>query len=228
MAGLRNLPPGGAGNRRHGPDPGLYNRGMPAARATVSVSSPRRRRLPFAALLPPAVFFLAACGRAAPPAAANPLEATGIVRTTDAAATATELPPEPAGTVTPTAPDEPAPPGPNAADACENDLTFLSDLTFPDKTFVLPGQALEKSWKVRNSGTCDWGPGFRLRWQDGAQLAALKEIALYPAVAGSEAVIQVPLTVPLPIGEYVSNWRAVSPAGAAFGDVLYVDILVMK
>jgi hypothetical protein len=136
----------------------------------------------------------------------------GIESTVTATAAASE-----SGTATPES---------TSSDACTDNLTFLGDLTFPDKSFVLPGQALEKRWRVRNSGSCDWGPGYRLRWLDGTALSALKETALYPAAAGSEAVILLALTAPLAPGEYVSDWRAVSPPGAAFGDTLYIDILV--
>ena len=110
--------------------------------------------------------------------------------------------------------------------SCTNGLTFIGDLTFPDRTKVLPGQPLEKSWKVRNSGQCDWGPEYRFRWTGGTHLASQDEFALYPAAAGGEATIAIPMIAPTVPREYTSDWRAVSPLGVPFGDSLYIDIIV--
>jgi hypothetical protein len=93
-------------------------------------------------------------------------------------------------------------------------------------SYQLPGQRLEKNWKVRNSGQCDWGPEYRFQWTGGTQLAAQDEFALYPAAAGSEAAIVIPMIAPTAPGEYISDWRAFSPLGVAFGDSLYIDIIV--
>ncbi len=110
--------------------------------------------------------------------------------------------------------------------SCSDNLVFMGDLTYPDRAPVLPGQILEKKWKVRNGGTCDWGPDYRFRWVDGAELSARRELALFPAAAGSEAVISIMLTAPLAPGECISSFRAFSPLGAAFGDTLYIDVVV--
>lgn len=110
--------------------------------------------------------------------------------------------------------------------ACTDNLTFLGDVSYPDRTKVAAGQPLEKRWKVRNSGQCDWGPEYRFRWTGGTKFAAQDEFALFPAAAGSEAVIVIPMTAPNAAGEYTSDWRAVSPLGLPFGDPLYIDIIV--
>jgi hypothetical protein len=153
------------------------------------------------------------------PAAASP----AATRETDAApATAPTEPPfefPEAENDSPTATQAPF-------ETCTDDLTFLGDLTYPDRTPVLAGQPLEKRWKVRNSGQCDWGPEYRFRWIGGTALSTQQEFALYPAVAGSEAVLSVLMTAPFAPGEYVSDWRAFSPLGVPFGDTLYIDVVV--
>jgi hypothetical protein len=113
-----------------------------------------------------------------------------------------------------------------ALGSCSDNLIFMGDLTYPDRAVVLAGQALEKKWKVRNSGHCDWGPQYRFRWVGGAELSARKEYALFPAATGSEAVVSILLTAPLAPGEYISSFRAFSPLGIAFGDTLYIDVVV--
>ncbi|MGB7539385.1 MAG: NBR1-Ig-like domain-containing protein [Anaerolineales bacterium] len=117
---------------------------------------------------------------------------------------------------------------PPAFGSCSDSLIFMGDLSFPDRSPVLRGQALEKKWKVRNGGLCDWGPEYRFRWVGGAVLSERKEFALYPAAAGSEAVVSIALTAPLAAGEYISSFRAFSPLGIAFGDTLYIDVVVAK
>ena len=102
----------------------------------------------------------------------------------------------------------------------------MGDLTFPDRASVLPGQILEKKWKVRNGGSCDWGPEYRFRWVGGVELSTRREFALFPAAAGSEAVVSITLSAPLAPGEYISSFRAFSPLGVAFGDTLYIDVVV--
>jgi hypothetical protein len=126
-------------------------------------------------------------------------------------------------------PDLPAPetvlPAANAS-SCTDGLAYMGDLTYPDKVKVLAGQPMEKRWKVRNDGSCDWGPDYRFRWISGTLPTTQVEQALYPAAAGSEAVIAVRLTAPAAAGEYISWWQAVSPSGVPFGDMLSVDLIV--
>jgi hypothetical protein len=111
---------------------------------------------------------------------------------------------------------------------CIDGLAFMGDLTYPDRAKVAPGQPLEKRWKVRNNGQCDWGPEYRFRWMGGTKLASQDEFALYPAAAGNEAVIVIPMVAPAVAGEYTSDWRAFSPLGVPFGDALYIDIIVVE
>ena len=38
---------------------------------------------------------------------------------------------------------------------CVDRFEFLSDVTFPDGTMTLPNTRFDKTWYIRNSGTCD-------------------------------------------------------------------------
>jgi hypothetical protein len=117
-------------------------------------------------------------------------------------------------------------PRPAAPAACLDGATFLEDLTVPDGTVVLPGEALDKRWSVRNSGTCDWGPDYRLVRVGTSDIEGPAEIALFPAEAGSTAVWQVALVAPNAPGEYLGRWQARGPDGATFGDEVFVLIVV--
>jgi next-to-BRCA1 protein 1 len=154
-------------------------------------------------------------------------------RTATAVISAT--PPAAAGTPTGTPTGRPGPvrrtatPGP----ACTNDAEFLADLTVPDGAQFLPGQTFTKKWSVRNTGTCDWGPSYRLVFVSGEALTAAPgvpgrtELALYPARAGALAVWEVSMRAPDAPGEYVGRWQARDPQGALFGGVVFIKIEVV-
>lgn len=109
---------------------------------------------------------------------------------------------------------------------CFNDLRFVEDLTIADNTATTFGLTLDKQWLVENSGTCHWNSEYRLRNIAGAALGAPAEIALYPARAGTQAAIQILFTTPFAEGFYESGWQAIAPDGAAFGDLIYMRIVV--
>ena len=110
--------------------------------------------------------------------------------------------------------------------SCTNGLTYLEDLTIPDGTVVDPGATLDKRWRVRNSGTCNWDERYHLRLVDGDPLGVEKEVPLYPARAGAEAIIRIVFTAPQKPGAYVSTWQAVDPQGNFFGDPIFIQIRV--
>jgi hypothetical protein len=85
---------------------------------------------------------------------------------------------------------------------------------------------MDKQWLVDNSGTCNWNSDYRLKYIGGASLGAPEEIALYPARAGTQATIKILFTAPFTEGVYESAWQATDPGGAAFGDPIYIRIVV--
>jgi hypothetical protein len=108
-----------------------------------------------------------------------------------------------------------------------DDALYLEDLTVPDGTTVAPGEQVDKRWSMRNTGTCDWGPGYRLSPLGTNALAEEGEVALYPARAGAEAIWRVTFAAPREEGEYLGQWQAVSPQGEAFGEAVFALIEVV-
>jgi hypothetical protein len=113
-----------------------------------------------------------------------------------------------------------------SAENCVSNLTFITDLTVPDGTYITYGAAVDKQWLVQNSGTCNWDGNYRLRNVGGATLGAPAELMLYPAKSGSEATLQITFTAPFTDGEYESAWQAFDSFGLAFGDPFYMRIIV--
>ncbi|MBA4421191.1 MAG: hypothetical protein C0391_08580 [Anaerolinea sp.] len=148
----------------------------------------------------------------------------GCLRTTEDTPTSGYLPP----TVVPPPTSTPAPPTPQPVrqDGCTDVLSFIDDITILDGSVVKPGAELDKRWQVRNNGTCDWTEAYTLRLTSGDPLGSEKSQALYPARSGSAAVIQLLLTAPELPGNYRSSWQAYNAKGDAFGDPVYIDIVV--
>jgi len=109
---------------------------------------------------------------------------------------------------------------------CEDQLTFITDLTIPDGTIVSPDSTLDKRWEVENSGSCNWNGNYRIRLIAGPDLSAQKEQALYPARNGTRAVIRLVFKAPLEPGSYRSAWQAYNPRGEPFGDPFFIDFQV--
>lgn len=89
-----------------------------------------------------------------------------------------------------------------------------------------PGQAFVKTWRIRNSGTCDWGPGFVLAFTGGEQMGGPYQVSVLATAAGSTADVSVNLIAPSTPGTYRGNWRMKSDTGLQFGSRVYVQIVV--
>ena len=103
----------------------------------------------------------------------------------------------------------------------------MSDLTIPDNTSIAYGSTIDKQWMVENSGSCHWSSEYRLKHIGGAGLDAPEEIALYPARAGTQAIIQIRFVTPFTDGEYESAWQAFDADGLAFGDPIFIRIIAI-
>jgi len=109
---------------------------------------------------------------------------------------------------------------------CTNGLTYEADLTIPDGTNVAPGQIVDKQWRVRNSGTCNWDQRYRLKLISGDPMGANPLLPLYPARGGTEATVEIHFTAPQAPGLYECHWQAVDPDGQPFGHGFYMQISV--
>jgi len=160
-----------------------------------------------------AVYLAACAGPQRPiPQTAAPFVPPTAAPTTPAAA---PTPTSPAGTSTAPEPTD-----------CTNDLRFVADETIPDGTVVPPRATLIKAWRVRNAGTCPWGPGYTLRFVAGERMDADEEQVLFPAPPGHEVLIKVHFRAPQEPGVYQSTWQAFDPQGQPFGDPVFLIIEV--
>jgi hypothetical protein len=131
-----------------------------------------------------------------------------------------------AGTTPTPIPATDVPVTPTATLPCTNDLGYLQDLSVPDGTIVSAGSIIDKQWLVQNSGTCDWDDTYRLKLVGGDTMNAASEQTLFPARAGSQATLRILFTAPFTPGTYQSAWQAFDKDGNAFGDPIFMEVIV--
>jgi uncharacterized protein YkwD len=169
---------------------------------------------------------LSACGggqaeveTAAVTATEGPVATTLISITEPPAITDTSAPPAPelSATVTSSTPFSASPtvgtlqPA-NAAD-CTNSASFVADVTIPDNTNVAGGTTFTKTWRVSNTGTCTWGPDYKLTHYSDQRLGAPASVPLPITSPGQTADIAVDLVAPNDNGNYRGNFVIKNPAG---------------
>ncbi|MCP4142252.1 MAG: hypothetical protein GY755_18595, partial [Chloroflexi bacterium] len=107
-----------------------------------------------------------------------------------------------------------------------DDAIFVSDISVPDKTEMVPGQDFEKTWLIKNTGTCTWGEGYHLVFGYDSEMNG--QARPLPAIISPDetAEVTVVFKAPLETGEYKSYWRMANTKGANFGEFFYVFIVV--
>lgn len=103
---------------------------------------------------------------------------------------------------------------------------FISDISLPDGTVVSPAQSLNKTWRVKNTGSSTWGSDYKLVFIEGDQMGGPVSIDVPNTAPGQEVDLSVPLTAPSEAKDYVGRWRLRNPQGTYFGDVLWVKVRV--
>jgi hypothetical protein len=149
-------------------------------------------------------------------------------------ASPTDLPfqedPGDAGDGTPAAASPSPSPSPTPEDVEEDGCTlraaFVEDVTIPDDTEIEPGAEFVKTWRIRNTSTCDWETGTQLIPIQGDDLGGPEAVAVPPTPVDGEVELSVTLTAPENPGTYRSNWQLRTPDGNRFGGVFYAQIVV--
>lgn len=108
---------------------------------------------------------------------------------------------------------------------CTNAATFVSE-TIPDRTNFFAGNAFNKIWRLKNSGTCTWGVGYSFGLVSGEAMASSNSLAV-PAIApGGIAELLVPMTAPATIGLHSAAWQLKSDSAQNFGPRVTIVITV--
>lgn len=91
---------------------------------------------------------------------------------------------------------------------------FVADVTIPDNSSIAPNVQFVKTWRIRNSGTCDWGAGFVLAFTEGNQMNGPAVTAVPPTPSGGTRDLAITLQAPASAGAYKGKWQLRTPGGA--------------
>lgn len=103
-------------------------------------------------------------------------------------------------------------------ESCTDRATFVADLSIPDNTVLKAGQAFEKIWRLRNSGTCTWTREYSLIFISGHSMGITGALPLASSVPpGATADLAVKLIAPAGNGTYRGNWMIRNNLAQGFG-----------
>ncbi|MGD1995338.1 MAG: NBR1-Ig-like domain-containing protein [Anaerolineae bacterium] len=86
------------------------------------------------------------------------------------------------------------------------EASFVEDVTVPDGTQFDNGEAFVKTWRLRNSGTCDWPEETVLVFRSGSQMGGADSVPVGAVAAGETKEISVQLTAPEEAGNFTGLW----------------------
>ena len=186
--------------------------GMPAPTPTPT-PSPTATSTPM-----PATATAAAQATATAAKKATEAAATAAVQATEAAATAAQAT-EAAATAAAQAIKATA-----TAYACLN-AAFVADVTIPDGTRLDTGTSFVKTWRVKNTGKCDWHQDAVIAFESGDQLDAPLTVQVGALPVGQQVDVSVSMRAPVQAGKYTGVWRMQDGGGRFFGGQLTVKII---
>jgi hypothetical protein len=101
----------------------------------------------------------------------------------------------------------------------------MADVTVPDGTQFDKNKDFTKTWKVRNSGACDWPEGIVLAHADGEKMNAPDTVPVSAVKVGDTIEISVKMKSPDKDGNFTAMWRLMDNKGNIFGEKLTVVIV---
>jgi ABC-type amino acid transport substrate-binding protein/heat shock protein HslJ len=140
--------------------------------------------------------------------------------------------PEFTETPLPTATDDPNTPTPTP---CVDAMEFVEDLSYDDEDLtnfpmVDPGQAFQKGWRIKNSGSCTWNSSYYVKYSHGsspaAQMGGQPTSVQGTVDPGQTYDMYVDLVAPLEPDEYVGYWNLHNSENKPFGQTLWVAVEV--
>jgi uncharacterized protein YkwD len=155
------------------------------------------------------VLMTSACNTQAPVETVIPVVTETRVTTATETPTVTKTPPaqEASATVTPETPI------PTNAPDCTNLASFVLDVTIADNENIPIGTTFTKTWRVKNTGTCIWGPNYTLSHYSEERMLAPSSVPLSVTFPDQTVDISVDLTAPRASGIHRGFFVIKNPAG---------------
>jgi len=115
--------------------------------------------------------------------------------------------------------------GASGAVGCNNSA-FITDVSYADNTVVTPGQAIKKTWKLQNTGSCPWTPTYKVTFVSGNAMGGVTTPIGITVGAGASGDVTVDMTAPNTAGEVKGTWILTNDSGQNFGSTFYVLVKV--
>lgn len=113
-----------------------------------------------------------------------------------------------------------------------NDSAYVRDVGTVDGSKLKPGQAFEKGWLIQNTGTCNWGIGYRLVHVGGnTNFGGDAFVIRFPSdivLSGTITEISLRLVAPNKPGTYEARYQMYTNQEIPFGTAMTVAIEVQK
>jgi len=120
----------------------------------------------------------------------------------------------------------PLPIDPSTANGCYN-AALVANVTVPPGSAYKAGDDFTKTWRLINTGTCDWTADFKITYVGGDLFGSDTTKIRQRVGVGSIADISLEMEAPDGLsGTVVSNWQMATDTGSLFGPVLTVSILL--
>ncbi|MGE5249310.1 MAG: NBR1-Ig-like domain-containing protein, partial [Bacteroidota bacterium] len=94
---------------------------------------------------------------------------------------------------------------------------FIADITVPDGTRYAPGTAFQKTWRLKNIGSCTWTTAYSLVFDSGDRFGAQDVNLPINVPPGATVDLSLNMTAPSTAGHYFSYWRLRNASGVIFG-----------
>ena len=112
---------------------------------------------------------------------------------------------------------------PATANGCYN-AALVEDVTVPAGAQADPGDTFTKTWRLINTGTCDWLADFKITYVGGNLFGSDTTKIRQRVAVGNTGDISLNMVAPSGSGAVVSNWQMATNDGNLFGPVLTVSI----
>jgi hypothetical protein len=114
--------------------------------------------------------------------------------------------------------DGEATPTPTETPVCENRAGFVQDVTIVDGAHLSPNESFNKTWRLKNMGSCVWTMDYTLVFHEGDPMENQNGVRLAQAVEPGQMIdLSVPLVAPGEVGFYEGYWMLRDPEGERFG-----------
>lgn len=110
----------------------------------------------------------------------------------------TQVPPTVTATLNPS--------DPTPTPTCRDGALFVEDVTVPDHTRLDAGEQFTKTWKFKNTGTCQW-TGYTIAFVSGDRMSSPDTAAVPETKSGDPVDVSVDLTAPSEDGSYTGNFE---------------------